>query len=202
MGGQLTEPDWERPACGSWSARQTTTHVLGVVDWYHAWLDRAIGGDETPPFPRTEIDERTEHDVQRLADLTGPDAIERFRERAEDYVQRTTAHWDTTYAYPFGVVTTGLHCGVAATEWHLHAWDLATSISVEYTPPDPRSLFIAAGNCVAAAHGGMIGAALKGLIPIASRRSPWKTLLQQSGRKAHEGSAASNHGPTGWRHSS
>lgn len=139
---RFADDDWERPACGSWTARQTALHTVGVIDWYHEWLDRAIEGEHSRPFPPEEMDQRTEHDVERLADMSGPDAIQNFRTGALDYLERTTSHWDTTYAYPFGVVTTGLHCGVAATEWHLHAWDLATSSSTDYAPPDPESLLI------------------------------------------------------------
>jgi len=179
---QFTDDDWARPACGSWTARQTATHVLGVVDWYHEWLDRAIAGDPTRPFPEAEVDEHADDDVQRLADVSGPDAIARFQARAYDYLQRTTAHWDITYAYPFGVVATGLHCGVAATEWHLHAWDLAKARSHDYAPADPASLLIAAGSCVATARGGIRGTVIKRLLPFAAKRTPWKTLLEQSGR--------------------
>ena len=179
---RFTDDDWTRPACGTWDARQTATHVLGVVDWYHEWLDRAIDGDPSRPFPEAELDERAERDVERFADLSGPEAVRHFRTRADAYLQRTTAQWDLTYGYPFGVVTTGLHCGVAATEWQLHAWDLATAASSDYTPPDPASLFIAAGTCVAAAQGGVRGALIRRVVPLAATRSPWETLLRRAGR--------------------
>ncbi len=174
--------DWDRPACGTWTARETATHLLGVVDWYHDWLDRAIRGERSRPFPEAEIDQRAAHDVRRSANVSGPEAVERFRSRANDYVERTTAQWDTVYAYPFGVVTTGLHCGVAATEWHLHAWDLATARGSDHTPHHPASLFIAAGSCVAAAKGGIGGSLLGRVVPLAAHRSPWRTLLKQTGR--------------------
>lgn len=153
-----------------------------MIGWYDQWLDRAIEGAQSRPFPESEIDERAEREVEEFADLSGPAAVQRFRSLAVQYAERTFAHWDIAYPYPFGIVTTGLHCGVAATEWHLHAWDLATSTSITYEPADPRSLFIAAGSCVAAAEGGVKGAILARVVPLASRRAPWKTLLQQSGR--------------------
>ncbi len=178
----FADDDWDRPACGFWTARQTATHLLGVVGWYHRWLDRAIEGAQTRPFPEAEIDERAEQDQQRFVNLAGPDAVQQFHASAADYLERTTAHWDATYPYPFGVVTTGLHCGIAATEWQLHAWDMATSASKDHTPDDPRSLLIAAGSCVAAAEGGIKGAVLRRVVAVASLRAPWRTLLQQSGR--------------------
>lgn len=184
--------DWDRPACGTWTARETATHLLGVIDWYHDWLDRAVGGERGRPFPEAEVDQRAQDDVRRSANVSGAEAVERFQSRADEYIGRATAHWDTVYAYPFGIVTTGLHCGVAATEWHLHAWDLATAQGSDHTPHDPSALFIAAGTCVAAARGGMGGSLLGWVVPLAARRSPWKTLLKQSGReRATRGAPAS-----------
>ncbi len=174
--------DWNRPACGAWTARQTATHLLGVIGWYDEWLNRSLNGDQDRPFPAAEIDQRGEDDVRRSANVSGAEAVERFRSRANEYVERTTDHWDIVYPYPFGIVTTGLHCGVAATEWHLHAWDLATAQGRDHTPHDPVALFIGAGSCVAAAKGGVRGAVLGRVVPLAARRSPWKTLLKQSGR--------------------
>ena len=174
--------DWNRTACGTWTARETATHLLGVIEWYHDWLNRALDGAQDRPFPETEVDQRAEADVRRSGNVSGAEAIDRFRSRADEYIERTTAHWDTLYPYPFGIVTTGLHCGVAATEWHLHAWDLATAQGRDHTPHDPAALFIAAGSCVAAAKGGIGGSLLGRFVPLASRRSPWKTLLKQSGR--------------------
>lgn len=36
-------------------------------------------------------------------------------------MERALNHWDLPFACPYGLVTVGLHCAVAATEWHLHA---------------------------------------------------------------------------------
>lgn len=175
--------DWNQPTCGTWTARQTATHLLGVIGWYDEWLNRSLNGEQDRPFPADEIDQRAEDDVRRSANVSGGEAIEQFRSRANEYVERTTDHWDIVYPYPFGIVTTGLHCGVAATEWHLHAWDLATAQGRDHTPRDPAALFIAAGSCVAAAKGGLGGSLLGRIVPLAARRSPWKTLLKQSGRR-------------------
>ena len=41
---QFTDDDRARPVCGSWTPRQIATDVLGVVGWYHEWLDGAIAG--------------------------------------------------------------------------------------------------------------------------------------------------------------
>ena len=176
------ESDWVQPACGEWDAADTARHVLSVVDWYHEWLDRALDGVVTRPFPEAEIDQRTAAALTEYADLSGPEAVARFTSRADAYVGRVEAHWETTYAYPFGVVTAGLHCGIAAAEWHIHAWDLSAVSGARHEPVDADRLFVAAASCVAAGQGGIRGALLGRLAPLAVRRSPWQAMLKRSGR--------------------
>jgi hypothetical protein len=48
--------DWLAPACGEWNASDTARHLVGVADWYHDWLDRALDGEATPPFLEREPD--------------------------------------------------------------------------------------------------------------------------------------------------
>ena len=52
-------------------------------------------------------------------------------------------------------MTVGLHAGVAAAEWHLHAWDLATAAGKSHRPSDPHTLFLATAACMLAAQGGL-----------------------------------------------
>src|SRR5262249_10844820 len=134
---------WERSACGSWSAAELIQHVAAVAGWYHEWLDRALAGRTDRPFAARDIHERNDEAMGRFATVSGPDAVAEFDGVARSYVDRAAAHWDVPYAYPFGVVTAGLHLGVAAAEWHLHAWDLDRS----HVPADPEGLFLAAGTC-------------------------------------------------------
>ena len=47
--------DWLAPACGEWSASDTARHLVGVADWYHDWLERALDGEATPPFLEREF---------------------------------------------------------------------------------------------------------------------------------------------------
>jgi hypothetical protein len=178
----LDDAGWDSKACGSWTATETIRHLLAVSRWYHAWLDRALAGDTTRPFDGRDIDQHNETELARLSEMAPDEATGQFAASAAHYLNRLDAHWDVPYAYPFGVVTAGLHAGVAATEWHLHAWDLSTVIGRPHVPNDPQRLFLAAGRCVAAAHGGLKGALLARAVPLAARRDPWQTLLKRSGR--------------------
>lgn len=180
--GSLDDDAWASPACGAWDAADTSRHLLGVARWYHSWLDRAAAGDTDRPFPEAELDERADADVRALGSISGPDAAEQFEALALDYLDRAQAHWDLTYAYPFGVVTTGLHAGVAAVEWHIHAWDLSGVTDRRHVPAEADRLFVAAAACIAEGQGGVRGALLARFAPFAARREPWQTMLKRSGR--------------------
>ncbi len=174
--------DWLTPACGEWSAADTVRHLVGVVDWYHDWLDRALDGDSARPFPESEFDVRNAAVVDELQGLAGPAATARFGERAAAYIDRASKAWDVPYGFPAGTITVGLHVGIAATEWHLHAWDLTAGRVERHRPESPAELHKAAGEAMAASKGGLLGRFLGLAVPLAAKRSPWQTILKQSGR--------------------
>ena len=174
--------DWLAPACGEWAAADTVRHLVGVTDWYHEWLDRALNGDATPPFHEHEFDERNAATVAALQGLDGPTATARFGERAATYLDRASEAWDVSYGFPAGTITVGLHVGIAATEWHLHAWDLTAGRAERHHPTSPTDLFKAAGAAMAETKGGLHGRLLGLAVPLASKRSPWQTIIKQSGR--------------------
>ena len=170
---------WDEPACGAWSAADVTRHVRAVIGWYQHWLDRAETGQTDMPFPAGELARRNDEELAGLRTLSGAAATREFAEQARHYLTRVQADWDRRYGYPFGTVTAGLHAGVAATEWHLHAWDLSGG---RHQPADPTGLYLAAGACFTRAEGGVKGTVLGWLVPLGARRRPWDALLKRSGR--------------------
>ena len=176
------DEDWLSRACGEWNAADTARHLVGVADWYHDWLDRALDGDASPPFPESEFDEQNAAKVAALQELDGPAAVARFCERSSGYLVRASGAWEVPYGFPVGTVTVGLHVGIAATEWHLHAWDLTAGRNERHRPTSPGELFKAAGAALAETKGGLHGRLLGFAVPLAARRSPWRTILEQSGR--------------------
>lgn len=180
----FTSEEWRRVACGEWDAAQTARHLVVVAGWYHEWLDRAVAGDSQLPFPAADLEARNRSAVGALADLDGPAAIVRFAQLARTYQLRARDSWELAYGYPFGTVTVGLHLGVAATEWHLHAWDLTTAVGASYEPTDPVALFRAASRCLAATKGPVTATALRVLAPVGARLRPWTMLLARSGRRS------------------
>jgi hypothetical protein len=182
LAAALEGQDWDRAACGEWGAAALTRHVAAVAGWYHEWLDRAERGDATPPFRGEDLAAQNELTLVPLAGTTGPAALELFVMRARSYRARLPDAWDLPYGYPRGTVTAGLHAAMAATEWHLHAWDLAGSVGSGYRPSDPDALYRGAGACLVAAQGGLKGRIAAVLVPVGARLSPWEALLRRSGR--------------------
>jgi uncharacterized protein (TIGR03083 family) len=176
----LTSAQWGQPACGTWSATDLAGHLVCVIGWYHAWLDRAQAGDSSPPFSLGELPARNAAALAALDAGDGHQRVQRFVDEARRYELRLDGTWDLPYGFPAGTVTAGLHAGVAATEWHLHAWDLSDGV---HRPSDPRELFGAAGAAVTAARGGLVGRASAAVVPFLSRRKPWEQLLKRSGRR-------------------
>jgi hypothetical protein len=188
LAGRLQLPEeWERPACGMWTAAQLARHLAAVAGWYHTWLDRAENGHASPPFDAGQLAAENATALAALEDMPGADAVARFVESARAYRERVLPEWDLPYGYPRGTVTAGLHAGVAACEWHLHAWDLARSRGLGHQPSDPAALFAAAGACLASARGGATGRVTATLVPLGSHLGPWRALLKRSGRRPAPG---------------
>lgn len=176
------DDDWRGPACGEWSAAETVRHLVGVIDWYDQWLNRALDGMSDSPFAESEFESRNVAAITDLEHLDGPAAVTMFGAKARNYLDKALDHLLIPFGYPAGTVTVGLHLGIAAIEWHLHAWDMLAPRGTDYEPPNPESLFVGTGRCVAAAKGGVSGRLLGLVVPIAAKRSPWKTILKESGR--------------------
>jgi uncharacterized protein (TIGR03083 family) len=176
------ERQWETGACGDWSGTDLAGHVLTVIGWYHSWLDRAENGDATPAFPIGQLDEQTARSLADLADRTGPERIAAFAREARRYATRLETHWDLPFGYPRGTVTAGLHAALAASEWHLHAWDFARAAGADHLPADARTLYVACAECLLAAQDGLGATIQRKLAPLAATRDPWNQILRRSGR--------------------
>ena len=170
---------WNERACGDWSAKDLAGHLVCVIRWYHGWLDAAERGSSEPPFPAADLSAENAKALVGLQDGTGPQRVERFVAEARRYATRLPDVWELPYGFPYGTVTAGLHAGVAACEWHLHAWDLS---SENHRPSDSQALFEAVGSAMTAAQRGIAGRIGRVIVPIASRRKPWDQLLRRSGR--------------------
>jgi len=141
-----------------------------------------LAGNCDPVFPIAALDAETVAALAALPAGSGPARIDEFRASALAYAVRLGEHWDAPFAYPRGVVTAGLHAGVAAVEWHVHAWDLAQAAGGDHQPADPAGLFLAAARCQLAVAGGLRERAGVQAARVAARREPWRQLLGRMGR--------------------
>lgn len=182
LAGACSGADWERRACGEWSALVLTRHVAAVAGWYHEWLDRAERGDASAVFHSKELAAQNELALLPLAGMPGPAALELFVTRAQSYRERLPAAWDLPYGWPWATVTAGLHAPVAAAEWHLHAWDMARARGMGHRPSDPEALYRASGACLVKTERGIKRRIAAALVPLGARLSPWEAMLRRSGR--------------------
>ena len=182
----LTADQWAAPACGEWTATDVARHLVVVVGWYHHWLDRALAGDASVPFARSTLDAHAQAGLDAAPASSGPDAVGRYSREAYRYVERASAVADLPYGYPLGTITVGLHLGVAACEWHLHAWDLSGAglpARVRHRPLDERVLFLAAGDAIVATERPARRAVSRVGVRVAAGRRAWNRILRESGRR-------------------
>lgn len=179
---------WHKTVVGDWSANELARHVLAVCDWYHEWLDRAEAGQSTPPFPVKQLDNRNELAVLDLGALDGPDAINTFAARAADYRRRleqlaSDDKWGLPYGFAHGTTTVGGHAGVAAAEWHLHAWDFSGG---RWRPSSPETLYLAVGQGMIETQPRWKQAITRRVVARKAAGDPWADLVKRSGRVARD----------------
>ncbi len=113
-------------ACPAWTVHDLVRHLEAIAGAYVLWVGAAIGGRvgalRTPDALRAYNDRM----LQRLPQLPTEQHLERFRALADDHRRLVGAGWEQPMLRTPGdtVLRVGDHGGVAALEWHLHAWDL------------------------------------------------------------------------------
>ncbi len=142
MGGRA----WEQPACGRWTGTQTARHLVAVARWYHEWLDRAIAGDASLPFPASEMDRRNDGALAAIGDISGSEAIAEFAETATAYLGRAVDHWNLAYGYPYGTATVGLHCGCGRRRMASPCMGPVSHLEEPPSPSEPRGIVHRCGD--------------------------------------------------------
>jgi hypothetical protein len=172
IAARFTAAQWAAiTPCEDWRAADIAGHLRCMADDYHEYLDDA-------PDSRLARLMGTE-----LPDVPAPEHIAAFAEAARSYAARVPPAWDRPHhGYRGTVVTVGAMAGVACGEWHVHAWDLARSLGMDYRPADPELVFDGwwAGSPQlrpAEAAGLLVAAPVEGDV--------WETLLSVFGRDPH-----------------
>jgi uncharacterized protein (TIGR03083 family) len=190
MAGRLGEEHWRQPVTDQWTATDLAGHVLVVARWYHEWLDRAEEGVRGRPFAYDELASRNASALAALPSATGPERVAEFAAAATAYAERLPATWDLRYGFPYGTVTAGVHAGAAASEWHVHCWDLGRAAGATHRPSDPALLYECLGTALTAARTGLLPDRLRLALSrwtvqraVARTADPWAALLDRSGRQ-------------------
>ena len=170
--------DWNAPTpCADWLAIDLAGHLRCVAENFLEYLQDAPDSRLAKLFARDApaavlIRQQARQNAAELAVLppeSGPDRIMAFTVSAGAYADLMPDMWDRTHLIYRGTkYTVGDHAGAACVEWHLHAWDLARAIGVDYRPADPELL-------VSAWHWGVPH------LPLAPG-DPWEAVLRSSGR--------------------
>jgi len=148
-----------------------------VATYYQRWLDHApdndlahmMAGDPPGPVLEKALARCNAEALAALPAASGPGHIAAFRVFALVYAHRLPAAWEQPFfSYQGRRFSAGDHAGVAAAEWHIHAWDLAGSASRWYRPADP----------------GLLARAWTAGVPHLSlgEGDPWEAILVASGR--------------------
>jgi uncharacterized protein (TIGR03083 family) len=201
----FTGESWDAPTpCPEWRAADLAGHLRCVADDLNEYLDDAPASRlarlmATGADPARLARKRARQNAAELAALAegqGPEQIAAFAASARAYARRILPVWDLPHhRYQDTVVTVGGMAGVACTEWHLHAWDLARALGKDYVPANPEVL--AAGWQAGIPHLPLVvpvGVATSGA-PVGggtARReagsawtagnAAWRALLRTSGR--------------------
>jgi hypothetical protein len=144
---QFTDAAWlGQTPCTEWRAVDLAGHLRCVADDYHEYLDDApvsrlarlmAAGAPADSLAR-KLARQNAAELAALPDGPGPEHIAAFAESARAYGRRLYAAWEQPHhSYRGNVVTVGAMAGVACSEWHLHAWDLARTLGKDYRPADP-----------------------------------------------------------------
>jgi hypothetical protein len=174
---------WDKATpCPAWTAVELLGHLQVVAGWYHAWLDLAEAGVAEPPFAAGHLPVENAAAVDALPPTSGPDRLTAFTTLARTYAKRLPERWSLPYGYPRGTVTAGFHAGVAAIEWHVHAWDLGQVVGHQYRPADPEALAAIGAESELRWRAPL----LKPIVPIVRRVAAsgdaWRRLLKGAGR--------------------
>lgn len=134
-----TGSDPGRPtACPAWTVHDLVRHLEAIAGAYVLWVGAAIGGRvgtmRTPDALRAYNDRM----LRRLPELSTDEHLRRFRALADDHLRLVGTGWEQPMMRTPGdaVLRVGDHGGVAALEWHLHAWDLGGASGGGHRPSD------------------------------------------------------------------
>lgn len=164
--------------CSRWTVRDLVRHLEAIAGAYVLWASAAIGGRVGDLRMGAELAAYNQQMLQRLPEHGTGRHMTTFSQLASDHMRIVEAFPDSPM---LRVPTTGAqwtvadHAGVAALEWHLHAWDLSRAAGTVHVP-DAAPLAIA--------WTATLGPALDRPLEVdgAGNGAVWDAVLRASGR--------------------
>jgi len=151
LAARFNDAQWTAPTpCGDWRAADVAGHLRCMADDLHEYLDDApysrLARLMGTGFPAATLARKQARqnaaELAILPDEPAPEHIAAFAASARSYATRVASLWNQPHHYYRDtVVTVGEMAGVACGEWHVHAWDLARSLGVDYRPAAPDLVF-------------------------------------------------------------
>ena len=190
LAAQFDDVSWgAQTPIPEWRAFEVAGHLRCIADDFHEYLDEApvsryarlMATGAHPDTLGRKLARQNAAELAALADAPPAEHIAAFAVSARSYAARLGAVWDLPHhQYRDTVVTVGGMAGAAAAEWHLHAWDLARALGLDYRPADAAAV-------LAGWQAGMPHLPLAGWSPGARtvrHLDPWHAVLAASGRLA------------------
>jgi hypothetical protein len=207
LAARFDEADWSAATpCLEWRAFELAAHLRCVADNFHEYLDdapasryaRLMATGAHPDTLGRKLARQNAAELAVLPDAPAAEHIAAFADSARRYAARLGPVWDLPHhQYRDAVVTVGGMAGAAGAEWHLHAWDLAQALELDYRPADPAAVLagwlagmphLPAVPGAAVLAGAIRSRSLAGQALPGGRAArhvdPWHAVLAASGRPA------------------
>lgn len=161
--------DWGAPTpCEAWRAADLAAHLRTTAERFALVLAHARAGAPVPVVRGAEL-ARLNDEMIDAAPRAAPRAhVAAFVEAARRYAEVLGEAWEVRPFMAGWDCSAGEHAGVAAGEWHVHAWDLARAAGRGHTPADPGAIAEAYRTTLT-------------WLPLAPG-DPWRSVLRAQGR--------------------
>ncbi len=181
LAARFAADSWNAPTpCPEWRAADLAGHLRCVADNYHEYLDDApvsrlsrlmATGAHHEAIAR-KLARQNAAELAALPDVPPGEHITAFAAAARRYAARIgPLLWLPHHSYRGRVITVAGMAGLAGVEWHVHAWDLAMALGMDYRPANPAAV---------------LAGWLDGIpqLPVPAAGDPWLAVLRAAGRAA------------------
>ncbi|WBB56465.1 maleylpyruvate isomerase N-terminal domain-containing protein [Verrucosispora sp. WMMD573] len=134
--------DWARTGpCAPWSSLDLLRHLHVTAQESVTGHLHALQFGPKELMTSAELAEFNAKSLTALSAVAPHVSLRNFQAAAWRFLRMATAEPDLpTYSFRGRTWSARCNVGVLAVEWHLHAWDLATTIGLTYHPRQPAVL--------------------------------------------------------------